>query len=694
MMLGFFLFWALGPIGIAAAGMQLNDHEALLQLRDNFGNSSLLSSWSQTDCNAMQYVACTNDGFLSALTLSGSAIDPPLGGSIGDAIGSFPNLQSIVLSNLSLQGGLPSSLCNLTALTTLDLSHNNLNGSVPSCVANMASLSHLNLGSNLPLTGDIPACVGDMAGLRQLLLAQTGLTGGIPEELCRLTSLRELVIEAKLEGGIPPCLGNLHALTWMSFGFNNLKGPIPDELCNMTSIEAISLEHNQLSGGIPSCLSKAANLTKLAVGTNVLTGPIPRNFSSPYLLFYADENYLSGSPVLTFADAPATCVGQYFTNCFDDAGNCTPPTNPGAQQPPQQQQQRSPAECAAFCNATAAAGGPCGGHGRCFFSSSEAACACDAGFVAAGGTGAAATCVPGAALHSPARPHLAFSEAPLSPHLALQYCLLEVGIYAALVPAERAATRTRCSPTSPARLVVTLRRMRQHKYELNAHPRGAGSSAQLLAKLEEQSVRVIGLDDIQAATGDFSNEKLLGKGGFGSVYLGHRDGTPAWAVKRATNASKERLAVFEDEILVYEYVPCGTLRDRLLPSPGSAAAAAAPLSWAQRLDVAVGVARGLNYLHSFSQKPIVHRDIKSANILLDADAQPKIADFGLSKVLATRTTSTRGGSGGGGGGGAEGGDSGAAMVLSSIAGTFGYMDPELQRNLEVTPKLDVFSHAV
>eukprot|EP00897_Mesotaenium_endlicherianum_P007875 jgi/Mesen1/7115/ME000369S06460 len=222
-----------------------------------------------------------------------------------------------------------------------------------------------------------------------------------------------------------------------------------------------------------------------------------------------------------------------------------------------------------------------------------------------------------------------------------------------------------------------------------------------MQKLEEQSVRQIRLEDIMAATDDFGNEKLLGKGGYGSVYLGVRDGTPAWAVKRATRANMETLAVFEDEInhrnlvqllgfctegdeqiLVYEYVPCGTLQDRLQLSPGSAVA---PLSWAQRLDVAVGVARGLNYLHSFSQKPIVHRDIKSANILLDGYAQPKIADFGLSKVLATCLTS----SGGGGPGSAA-----ASAVASSIAGTFGYMDPDIQHHLQVTTKLDVFSFGV
>eukprot|EP00897_Mesotaenium_endlicherianum_P001387 jgi/Mesen1/1276/ME000013S00778 len=106
----------------------------------------------------------------------------------------------------------------------------------------------------------------------------------------------------------------------------------------------------------------------------------------------------------------------------------------------------------------------------------------------------------------------------------------------------------------------------------------------------------------------------------------------------------------------------------------SEAAAAGPLSFEQRLDVAVGVARGLNYLHSFSQRPIVHRDIKSANILLDGDLKAKIADFGLSKVLAARVDA----------GGA------AYEVASTIAGTFGYMDPDIQHHMEVTPKLDVF----
>ncbi|KAF7051387.1 hypothetical protein CFC21_059623, partial [Triticum aestivum] len=166
----------------------------------------------------------------------------------------------------------------------------------------------------------------------------------------------------------------------------------------------------------------------------------------------------------------------------------------------------------------------------------------------------------------------------------------------------------------------------------------------------------ISLGKIKAATDNFHERNLIGVGGFGNVYKGVLgDGTPV-AVKRATRASQQGMPEFQTEIvvlsgirhphlvsligycseqaemiLVYEYMEKGTLRSHLYGSDAPA------LSWRQRLEICIGAARGLHYLHRGYAENIIHRDVKSTNILLRSDGTggvivAKVSDFGLSRV--------------------------------------------------------------
>ncbi|CAO1947895.1 unnamed protein product, partial [Urochloa humidicola] len=210
--------------------------------------------------------------------------------------------------------------------------------------------------------------------------------------------------------------------------------------------------------------------------------------------------------------------------------------------------------------------------------------------------------------------------------------------------------------------------------------------------IDDPPTHLFSYEELEEATNSFDENRELGDGGFGTVYKGYLKDGRVVAVKRLYN-SYRRLEQFHNEaailsglrhpnlvmfygctpsssrelLLVYEFVANGTVADHL---HGHRAAERA-LSWPLRLSIAVESAAALNYLHAI-EPPVVHRDVKTCNILLDSDFHVKVADFGLSRLFPLDVT----------------------HVSTAPQGTPGYVDPEYHQCYQLTDKSDVYSFGV
>ncbi|XP_062112500.1 lysM domain receptor-like kinase 3 [Humulus lupulus] len=203
---------------------------------------------------------------------------------------------------------------------------------------------------------------------------------------------------------------------------------------------------------------------------------------------------------------------------------------------------------------------------------------------------------------------------------------------------------------------------------------------------------VFSLEEIEEATGNFDESRKVGEGGYGSVYFGILGKKEVAIKKMRSNKSKEFFAELkvlcrihhinvvellgyacgDDHLyLAYEYVRNGSLSEHL---HDPLLKGHQPLSWSARAQIALGAAKGIEYIHDHTKERYVHRDIKTTNILLDEGLRAKIADFGLAKLV----------------GGANEDD----LIATRLVGTPGYLPPESVKEFQITPKTDVFAFGV
>ena len=257
------------------------------------------------------------------------------------------------------------------------------------------------------------------------------------------------------------------------------------------------------------------------------------------------------------------------------------------------------------------------------------------------------------------------------------------------------SSTSRASSNNPPSRSLTVRRQGSRALW---RQRSGTSSAKHADRAEEFS-----FEELAAATNNFSVENRIGAGSFGVIYKGKLSDGKEVAIKRGetgprTKRLQEKENAFDSEIaflsrlhhkhlvrlvgyceerderlLVYEYMKNGALYDHLHDKNNIEKHSSFINSWKVRIGIALDAARGIEYLHNYAVPPIIHRDIKSSNILLDANWTARVSDFGLSMM---------------------GHESNKDLRPLSAAGTLGYIDPEYYSLNVLTAKSDVYGFGV
>ncbi|XP_022859322.1 LRR receptor-like serine/threonine-protein kinase ERECTA isoform X2 [Olea europaea var. sylvestris] len=583
-----------------------------------------------------------NIGFLQVATLSlqGNRFS----GQIPSVIGLMQALAVLDLSCNTLSGPIPSILGNLTYTEKLYLHGNNLAGSIPPELGNMTKLHYLELNDNL-LSGHIPPELGKLTDLFDLNVANNRLDGPIPDNLSSCTNLNSLNAHGnKLNGTIPLVFQKLESMTYLNLSSNDIKGPIPIELARIGNLDTLDLSNNRISGYIPSSLGDLEHLLKLNLSKNDLTGIIPAEFSNLRSVMEIDlsNNHLSGpipqdlgqlqnlfllnlennslsGDVMSLANCISLTILNMSYNNLD--GNI--PTGDNFSRFLPDSFLGNPSLCGYWLSTSCRA--------------------------------------------SRATEHVVISKAAIL-GIALGALVILLMILVAA-----------CRPHYPKSFMDG-----PFKKPVNY------SSPKLVILHMNMALHVY--EDIMRMTENLNEKYIIGYGASSTVYKCVLKNCKPVAVKKLYSHYPHCLKEFKTELetvgsikhrnlvglqgyslsphgnlLFYDYMENGSLWD-LLHGPTKKK----KLDWDTRLKIALGAAQGLAYLHHDCSPRIIHRDVKSSNILLDKDYEAHLTDFGIAKSLCTSKSHTS----------------------TNVLGTIGYIDPEYARTSRLTEKSDVYSYGI
>lgn len=612
-----------------------------------------------------------------------SAVSANITGKIPDFFGgdTFYSLTDLHLSFNSLEGPLPSSFSG-SSIHTLWLNGLLLNGTID-VVQNMTGLTQLWFQGN-KLTGPLP----DFSGLTQLQdcdLRDNSFTGPVPDSLINLPSLKVVNLTNNfLQGPIPkfpssvradmlpdtnsfcspqpgPCDSRVNTLLAVAKDVRyprefaeNWKGNNPclpwmGITCDGGNITVVNFQKMGLNGTISPNYSSITSLQKLILANNFLTGTIPDELT---LLPNLRELDVSNNQLYGKIPPFKSNIVVKFDGNVNIGKDKPPPSAPG-----------SPSG--------STPSSPDGGEGGQTHSK-KSSTGVVVGSVIGGVCGAVA--VAGLFVFCLRRTKRQRSGRVQSPHAVVIH--------------------PHHSGSDQDAVKITVAGSSVNGGTTDTYSCGSSATGDL--HIVEAGNMVISIQVLRNVTDNFSEDNILGRGGFGTVYKGElHDGTKI-AVKRMESGvmSEKGLDEFKSEIavltkvrhrhlvallgycldgnerlLVYEYMPQGTVSRYLFNWKEEGIK---PLEWTRRLIIALDVARGVEYLHGLAQQSFIHRDLKPSNILLGDDMRAKVADFGLVRLAPEGKTS----------------------LVTRLAGTFGYLAPEYAVTGRVTTKIDVFSFGV
>ncbi|XP_044461735.1 leucine-rich repeat receptor protein kinase HPCA1-like isoform X2 [Mangifera indica] len=660
---------------------------------------------------------------LTSLILVGCGLSGP----IPDSIGHLSKLVYLSLNSNSFIGPIPRTIGNLAELYWLDLADNKLTGTIPVSSGKSPGLDmlvhtkHFHLGKN-QLSGTIPEQLfSSNMVLIHVLFDSNSLTGTLPTSLGLVQTLEVVRFDRnQLNGPVPSNLNNLSNVNELFLSNNKITGSIPD-LSGLNSLNYLDMSNNSFDpSDFPTWFSTLQSLTTWMMDKTQLQGQVPPEFFSlPHLQTVLQSNPLceeSGetkdfcipeveiSPYSTQSNncIPGPCSSAQISspNChcaypytgtlafrappFSDLENFTYFTTLEEHMVRTFQSYQLPVDSISlskphkdsneYLNLTLRVFPP---YDKDSFNRTGVS---SLGFVLSNQTYKPPHGYGPYIFMAEDYQHFAGeSRSKKSTNIGiiigaaaggcvLLLLLIFVGVYA------------------HHQKKIAQKANKQNPFAHWDQTKSSGNIPQL------KGARCFSFEEVNKYTNHFSEANVIGSGGYGKVYKGTLPTGELVAVKRAQQGSIQGGQEFKTEIellsrvhhknlvglygfcfergeqmLIYEYVPNGSLKDSLSGKTGIR------MDWLRRLKITLGAARGLAYLHELADPPIIHRDIKSTNILLDERLIAKVADFGLSRAMI---------------------DPDKGHVSTQVKGTMGYLDPEYYMTQQLTEKSDVYSFGV
>eukprot|EP00249_Psilotum_nudum_P018513 c26843_g2_i1 orf=308-3400(-) len=568
--------------------------------------------------------------------------DNNLSGEIPSTLADLPHLNDLRLFKNNFSGKIPQNLGNVSAFVTFDVSYNRLTGPLPPHLCDGGVLQVLATIQN-NLTGSIPESYGSCTNLQRLRMSDNQLTGEVPNKLWSLPHLVILdLVNNRLEGSISSEIGKAFGLSVLKLDNNLFSGSLPTDLGNIWNLSVISITQNNLIGSLPNGISKLSHLSSLYLQGNLLSGEIPSEIvSCGYLsVLNLSRNQFTGQ-------IPTSLGRLQSLNSLDLSHNRLSGEIP---------ESLNNLKLNQFNVSDNSLSGPVpSGLSNGAFSTSflgnEGLCGQQLLRLKA----------------CPNKKESKLLEGVLAGTFGAALLIFVVGLawfykrYHGYIKSPKGLFKADKSPW----ILTSFHKLAFSEYEV-------------LHGLDEDNVIGSGsagkVYRITLSNGQIVAVKKLWGAGKGEGKYDHDHGFKAEVATlgkiRHMNIVKLLCCCSNNysRLLVYEYMPNGSLGD-VLHGPK-----AGILDWPSRHKIALGAAQGLAYLHHDCSPAIVHRDVKSNNILLDLQYESHVSDFGLAKILESVK--------------------GDSVTASAVAGSVGYIAPEHAYTSKVTAKSDVYSFGV